>query len=149
MVLVLLPLALFWPFTAAPPAEAIDSIAVLPFKNRSGDPELGYVSDGIAEGIINRLSQLSGLNKVISSASLRGYKDKEVNPQTVAQEVDVRAVVIGSMVQLGENIRINVELIDGENNSTVWGETYTRPRSAVFELEETSASKLPMLWVSS
>ncbi len=142
VVLVLLPLALFWPFTAAPPAEPIDSIAVLPFENRSGDPELEYVSDGIAEGIINRLSQLSGLNKVISSASLRGYKDKEVNPQTVAQEVDVRAVVIGSMVQLGENIRINVELIDGENNSTVWGETYTEPRSAVFELEETLSKQI-------
>jgi non-specific serine/threonine protein kinase len=135
-------LALFWPFGAAPPAEAIDSIAVLPFENRSGDPELEYVSDGIAEGIINRLSQLSGLNKVISSASLRGYKGKEVNPQTVTQELDVRAVVIGSMTQLGENIRINVELIDGENNSTLWGETYTRPRSAVYELEETLSKEI-------
>ena len=73
---------------------------------------------------------------------MRGYKGKEVNPQTVTQEVDVRAVVIGSMVQLGENIRINVELIDGENNSTLWGETYTRPRSSVYELEETLSKEI-------
>jgi TolB-like protein/Tfp pilus assembly protein PilF len=118
------------------PDQEIDSIAVLPFENRSGDPELEYVSDGIAERIISRLSQLSGLNKVISSASLGGYKGREVNPQTLTQEVDVRAVVIGSMAQLGENIRINVELIDGENNSTLWGETYTRPSSALYEIEE-------------
>ena len=139
---VLLLLALLLPLTVTAPAEAIDSIAILPFENRSGDPELEYLSDGIAEGIINRLSQLSSLNKVISSASLRGYKGKEVNPQTVTQEVDVRAVVIGSMAQLGENIRINVELIDGENNSTLWGETYTRPRSAVYELEETLSKEI-------
>ena len=140
--IILLLLAVFWPLTTAPPEEAIDSIAVLPFENRSGDPELDYVSDGIAEGIINRLSQLPGLNKVIASASLRGYKGKEVNPQTVTQEVDVRAVVIGSMAQLGENIRINVELIDGENNSTLWGETYTRPRSALYEIEETLSKEI-------
>ena len=135
-------LALFWPFSAAPPPEAIDSIAILPFENRSGDPELEYVSDGIAEGITHRLSQLPSLNKVISSSSLRRYKGKEVDAQTVTQEVDARAVVLGSMVQLGENIRISVELVDGENNSTVWGATYTRPRSAIYELEETLSKEI-------
>ena len=141
-VVVLLLLALLLPLTVTAPTEAIDSIAVLPFENRSGDPELEYLSDGIAEGIINRLSQLSGLNKVISSASLRGYKGEDVNPQAVTREVDVRAVVIGSMARLGENIRINVELIDGENNSTLWGDTYTRPRSALNELEENLSKEI-------
>jgi len=141
-VVVLLLLALLLPLTVTAPAEAIDSIAILPFENRSGDPELEYVSDGIAEGIINRLSQLPSLNKVIASSSVRGYKGRTVDAATVAQEVDVRAVVMGSMVQLGENIRINVELIDGENNSTLWGETYTRPRSAVYELEETLSKEI-------
>ena len=135
-------LALFWPFGAAPPAEAIDSIAVLPFDNRSGDPELEYVSDGIAEGIINRLSQLSSLERVIASSSVRGYKGKTVDAKTVTQEVDVRAVVMGSIVQLGDNIRVNVQLIDGENNSAVWGDSYTRPRSALYELEETLSKEI-------
>jgi len=70
-VVVLLLLALLLPLTTTAPAGAIDSIAVLPFENRSGDPELEYVSDGIAEGITHRLSQLPSLNKVISSSSLR------------------------------------------------------------------------------
>jgi len=135
-VVVLLLLALLLPLTVTGPTEAIDSIAVLPFENRSGDPELEYVSDGIAEGIINRLSQLPSLNKVISSSSVRRYKGKEADAGTVAQEVGVRGVVMGSMTTLGENIRINVELIDGENNSTLWGETYTRPRSELYEIEE-------------
>jgi len=140
-VAVLLLLALLLPSGSAP-TEVIDSIAILPFENRSGDPELEYVSDGIAEGIINRLSQLPSLNKVIASSSVRGYKGRTVDAATITQELDVRAVVMGSMVQLGENIRINVELIDGESNSTLWGETYTRPRSAVYELEETLSKEI-------
>jgi tetratricopeptide (TPR) repeat protein len=59
-----------------------------------------------------------------------------VDAATVTQEVDVRAVVMGSMVQLGDNIRVNVQLIDGANNSTLWGESYTRPRSTLYEMEE-------------
>jgi len=133
---------LFWPSTVTGPGEAIDSIAILPFENRSGDSELDYVSDGIAEGIINRLSQLPSLNKVIASSSVRGYKGRTVDAATVTQEVDVRAVVMGSMVQLGDNIRVNVQLIDGENNSTLWGESYTRPRSALYELEETLSREI-------
>jgi len=135
-------LALFWPFGAAPPAEAIDSIAVLPFENQSGDPELEYVSDGITQGVISRLSQLSSLDKVISSSSVRQYKGKEVDAKTVAQEVDVRAVVMGNMASQGENLRIYVELVDAENDNTLWAETYTRPRSAVYELEETLSKEI-------
>ena len=138
---VLLLLALFWPFTAAP-AEAIDSIAILPFENRSGDPELEYVSDGLAEGIISRLSQLSELEKVISSTSMRRYKDLDVDAGTVAQEVDVGAVVTGNMTSQGENLRIYVELVDVQNNSTLWGKTYTRPRSALYEMEESLSKEI-------
>jgi non-specific serine/threonine protein kinase len=135
-VAVLLLLVLLVPFTVTAPTEAIDSIAILPFENRSGDPELEYVSDGIAEGIINRLSQVSNLSKVMSSSTVRRYKAREVDAQTVGQEINVRGVVMGSMVQLGENIRINVELVDGENNATLWGDSYTRPQSELYEIEE-------------
>jgi len=136
VVAVLLLLALFLPLTVTAPTEAIDSIAVLPFENRSGDPELEYVSDGIAEGITHRLSQLSSLKKVISSSSLRRYKGEEVDAQTVTREVDVRAVVLGNMVLSGENIRISVELVDGVDSNILWGDTYTRPRSQLYEIEE-------------
>ena len=141
-VVVLLLLASLLPLTVTAPAEAIDSIAVLPIENQSGDPDLEYVSDGITQGIINRLSQLSGLNKVISSSSVMGYKGKRVDAKTVTQEVEVRAVVMATMSSQGDNIRINVELVDGEDNSILWGETYTRPRSAVYELEETLSKEI-------
>jgi len=97
---------------------------------------LEYVSDGIAEGITQRLSQLPSLDKVISSSSLRRYKGKEVDAQTVTREVDVRAVVLGNMVLSGENIRISVELVDGVDSNILWGDTYTRPRSQLYEIEE-------------
>jgi len=139
---VLLLLVLLVPFTATPPEEAIDSIAILPFENRSGDPELEYVSDGITQGVISRLSQLSSLDKVISSSSVSQYKGKQVDAGTVAQEVDVRAVVMGNMASQGENLRIYVELVDAENNSTLWSENYTRLRSAVYELEETLSKEI-------
>ena len=135
-VVVLLALALFWPSTVTAPEEAITSIAVLPFENQSGDPDLEYVSDGMTQGIISRLSQLSSLDKVISSASMMGYKGKSVDAGTVAEEVDVRAVVKGNMASQGETLRVYVELIDARNNSILWGETYTRPRSQLNEVEE-------------
>jgi len=139
---VLLLLALLLPLTVTAPAEAIDSIAVLPIENQSGDPDLEYVSDGITQGIINRLSRLSGLSKVISSSSVMGYKGKRVDAKTATQELEVRAVVMATMSSQGDNIRINVELVDGEDNSTLWGETYTRPRIAVYELEETLSKEI-------
>ena len=142
VVLVILALALFWPSTVTAPAEPIDSIAVLPIENQSGDPDLEYVSDGITQGIINRLSQLSGLNKVISSSSMMGYKGKRVDAKTVTQEVEVRAVVMATMSSQGDNIRINVELVDGEDNSTLWGKTYTRPRSAAYEIEKALSKEI-------
>ena len=135
-VAVVLLLVLLVPFSATPPEGAIDSIAVLPLENRSGDPDLEYASDGITQGVISRLSQLSSLNKVISSASMMDYKGKSVDAGTVAEEVDVRAVVRGNMASQGDTLRVYVELIDAKNNSTLWGETYTRPRSQLNEVEE-------------
>jgi TolB-like protein/cytochrome c-type biogenesis protein CcmH/NrfG len=103
---------------------------------------LEYVSDGIAEGVTHRLSQLPSLNKVISSSSVRSYKGKEVDVQRVSRELDVRAVVIASLVQSGENVRISVELVDGRDRNILWGETYTRPRSAVYEIEEALSKEI-------
>ena len=135
-VAVVLLLTLLLPATVTAPEGAIDSIAVLPLENRSGDPELEYVSDGITQGVISRLSQLSGLNKVISSSSVNQYKGRDVDAGTVAEEVDVRAVVKGNMASQGDTLRVYVELIDARTNSTLWGETYTRPRSQLNEVEE-------------
>ena len=135
-VAVLLLLALLLPLTVTAPTQTIDSIAILPFENRSGDPELEYVSDGITQAVTSRLSQLSGLNRVISHSSVRRYKGQEIDTGTVGQELDVQAVVLGDMASQGDNLRIYLELVNTKDNSTLWGETYTQPQSALYALEE-------------
>jgi serine/threonine protein kinase len=116
------------------PAEAIDSIAVLPFENRSGDPELEYMGDGIAKGITHRLSQ-SDMSKVSASSSVRRYRGKKIEAETVAREIDVRTVLMGSVDSFGENIRISVELVDGQSNTVLWGSIFTGVRSGLSEME--------------
>ena len=89
----------------------IDSIAVLPFENAAQDQNAEYLSDGITESLINRLSLLSKL-KVMSSSSVFRYKGREMDPQVVGRELGVRAVLKGSVTQRGDSLRINAELLD-------------------------------------
>ena len=138
---VLLALALFWPFTAAPPEEAIDSIAVLPFENVSNDPELEYLSDGIADSIISSLSQIANL-KVMSSTSVRRYKGTTPDPQVVAAELDVRAVLVGRVLQPGDDLSINVELIDAQDNAQLWGHQYERELAEVLAVKQEIAQEI-------
>ena len=116
------------------PAQAIDSIAVLPFENRSGDPELEFVGDGIAEGITHRLSQ-SNVSKVSASSSVRRYKGKGIEAETIAREIDVDTVLMGTLDAFGENIRISVEWVDGQSNRVLWGGTFMLVRSDASEME--------------
>ena len=111
---------------AAPGGAAdITSIAVLPFRNSSNDPEQDYLSDGISEGLINRLSQLPGLKVVANSSSSR-YKGQDADPQEVARALDVAGILAGRVSQRGDNLSISVELIDGRDRTQVWGEQYVR-----------------------
>ena len=101
----------------------ITSIAVLPLRNSSNDPEQDYLSDGISEGLINRLSQLPGLKVVANSSSSR-YKGQNADPQEVARALDVTGILAGRVSQRGDSLSISVELIDGRDRSQVWGEQY-------------------------
>lgn len=103
----------------------ITSMAVLPFKNMSNDPEKEYISDGITESIINRLSQLPGV-KVIANTSSSRYKGKDADPQDVARALDVQAVVTGRVSQRGDSLLINVEMVDAGDRTQLWGEQYNR-----------------------
>ena len=82
----------------------INSVAVLPFSNASGDPNAEYLSDGITEGVIDRLSGLPNL-KVISRTSSFRYKRRDIEPQKVAKELGVEALVTGRVVQRGDALR--------------------------------------------
>src|SRR6185436_5015811 len=105
--------------------SGITSLAVLPFMNLSNDPEKEYLSDGIAESLINRLSQLPGV-KVIANSSSSRYKGKDTNPVDVARALDTTGILTGRISQLGDRLSISVELIDGRDSTHVWGERYDR-----------------------
>jgi len=103
----------------------IDSIAVLPFVNATGDPNTEYLSDGISESLTNSLSQLPHL-RVKSRSSAFHYKGKEVDLQKAGKELGVRALVTGRVVQRGNDLLISVELVDTQENNQIWGEQYNR-----------------------
>ncbi len=83
----------------------------MPFENRGGNSDSEYLSDGLTESLIYRLSQLPNL-KVSPTSSVLRYKGKEIDPQKIAAELGVNAVMSGRMSQRGDNLTISVELID-------------------------------------
>ena len=103
----------------------IDSIAIMPFVNATSDPRLEYLSDGLAESLINSLSELPNLS-VMSRSSVFRYKGKGTDTKTLGKELGVRAVLLGRVVQQGDNLSVSVELVDTGNNRHLWGEQYNR-----------------------
>ena len=104
---------------------AIESIAVLPFENRSNDADADYISDGITESINNSLTRLPNL-KVIPHSVASHYKGKPMDAQKFGDELRVNAVLIGRVAQRGDNLTISVELDDVRNGKQLWGEQYNR-----------------------
>jgi serine/threonine protein kinase/tetratricopeptide (TPR) repeat protein len=113
----------------------IDSIAVLPFVNTSGDPNLEYLSDGVASSIRYSLSQLAHV-KVISSGSVLRYKGHPVQPEKVGQELNVRAVVMGRFAERGQDVSAEVELIDTKDGSLLWGQQYGGQSSEIQHIQD-------------
>jgi TolB-like protein/Tfp pilus assembly protein PilF len=109
-------------------SSPITSIAVLPFRNRGGDTDSQYLSEGLAESLIYRLSQLPGLD-VSPTSSVFRYEDKDVDPLTVGHELGVNAVVSGRIVQHGDSLTISAELVDVRTNKLLWGEQYDKKAS--------------------
>jgi serine/threonine-protein kinase len=121
-------------FYFAKAGEAIDSVAVIPFVNVSGDPDTEYLSDGLSDSIINSLSQLPNL-KVMSLSSTLRYKGKQTDPQMVRRELNVRAVLMGRLIQRGDNLLISAELVDARDNRRLWGEQYNRKLSDILQVQ--------------
>ncbi len=111
------------------------SVCVLPFTNMSGEPEQEYFSDGITEDIITDLSKVSAL-RVISRNSAFMYKGKNVDVPKVARALKVTHVLEGSVRKAGGRVRINAQLVDGENNGHVWAERYDRDASDIFAIQD-------------
>jgi TolB-like protein/Tfp pilus assembly protein PilF len=117
------------------PHKSIDSIAVLPFVNKTGDPNVEYLSDGVTEGVIDTLSQLPEL-RVMARTTVFHYKDHDTDPQKVGHDLKVRAVLTGVFVQHGDSLRIQTELVDVTNGSLVWGEQYNSKMSEISTVQQ-------------
>jgi len=103
----------------------INSIAVLPFENRSGSGDTEYLSDGLADSLIYRLSQLPNL-KVSPTSSVMRYKGKETDVALIAKDLEVDAVMSGRLIQRGDDLSISVQLIDSRTKKLIWAEQYDR-----------------------
>jgi len=111
------------------------SIAVLPFKNLSGNPEQEYFSDGITNDIITDLSKFSELS-VIASNTVFTYKNKSVKVKDVSRDLGVRYVLEGSVQKVADKVRINAQLIDASTNHHLWAERYDRDLIDLFKLQD-------------
>src|SRR5438445_7926413 len=119
----------------------INSVAVLPFSNVSADPNTEYLSDGITEGVIDRLSGLPNL-KVISRTSAFRYKQRDVEPRRVAKELGVEALVTGRVIQRGDDLTVSAELVDAREDKQLWGERYSRKVADAASVQQETATAI-------
>ncbi|HEU5240283.1 MAG TPA: tetratricopeptide repeat protein [Pyrinomonadaceae bacterium] len=113
---------------------AIQSIAVMPFVNASGNADLDYLSDGMTETLIKSLSQLPNLNVKARSTVFR-YKGKETDAKTVGRELGVPAILNGRMTQRGDQLTLSLELIDARTENVIWTDQYDRKLSDLVALQ--------------
>lgn len=116
-------------------SKQINSIAVLPFENGSGDANLDYLSDGLSESLIDKLAQLPQL-KVIARSSSFKYRGANIDLQDAANKLGVQAIVTGKVVRLGDNLTVRVEMIDAGENRQLWSEQYNRKISDVLSIQQ-------------
>ncbi len=116
-------------------AEQIKSIAVLPFVNISADPEQEHFCDGIAETIINTLSQIKDLRVIARTSSFK-FKGKEVDIRDIGKQLDVDTVLEGSVQKSGDRIRITAQLVKVRDNSHLFSQQYDKPLGDIFAIQD-------------
>ena len=117
------------------------SIVILPFNNMSGDPEQEYFADGTTEDITTELSRFGELF-VIARNTAFTYKDRKLNVREIAQELGVHFVLEGSVRRVGNRVRINAQLIDGQNGNHLWAERYDGGVDEIFDLQDEVTRKV-------
>jgi TolB-like protein/cytochrome c-type biogenesis protein CcmH/NrfG len=123
-------------------AHKIDkSIAVLPFENLSDDKENAYFADGIQDDVLTNLSKIGEL-KVISRTSVMPYRGKASNVREIGKALGVATILEGSVRRIGNRVRVNVQLINAENDQHIWAEDYDRDLTDVFAIQTDLAKKI-------
>ena len=121
--------------------KSINSIAVLPFENASGDTNSEYISDGITESLINSLSELPNV-KVISRASVFRYKGNETDLAKIANELGVLSVMTGRVIERDGKLDVNVNLTDTSNGTNLWGQRFLRDAKDIFSVQDEIARQV-------
>jgi eukaryotic-like serine/threonine-protein kinase len=116
-------------------SKVIGSLAVLPFENVSRDPDNEYLGDGIAASLINNLATVPKL-RVMAQSTVFRYKGREIDPQAVGRELNVRAVLTGKVMQSGGALRIGTELVDVATGSQLWGAQFDRKPGDIFLIQD-------------
>jgi TolB-like protein/DNA-binding winged helix-turn-helix (wHTH) protein/Tfp pilus assembly protein PilF len=124
-----------WLFVFRPRDAAIQSVAVLPFVNASSDSDAEYLSDGITESVINNLSQLPNL-RVMARSTVFHYKGKDADPQKIGKDLRVQAVLSGRLLQQGNVLIIQAELMDVKTGAQLWGGQFNRGLDNVLSLQD-------------
>jgi TolB-like protein/class 3 adenylate cyclase len=128
----------FWP---GHEAAAGSSMVVLPFENLSNDAEQGYLADGISVDLTTELARVPGLF-VLSRTAAFAYKDTEKDPQRIARELGVRYILDGSVRRIGDDIRINAQLVDATTGGHLWAQRYDGAWSDVLVLQDKVVSEV-------
>ena len=123
-------------------ARKVDkSIAVLPFENFSDDKENAFFADGIQDDILTNLAKIGDL-KVISRTSVMPYRGKDKNVRDIGKALGVSAILEGSVRKSGNRVRVNVQLINADNDEHIWAEEYDRDLADVFAIQTDLAQKI-------
>jgi serine/threonine-protein kinase len=123
-------------------AHKIDkSIAVLPFENLSDEKENAYFADGIQDDVLTNLSKIGDL-KVISRTSVMPYRGKASNVREIGKALGVATILEGSVRRIGNRVRVNVQLINTDNDQHIWAEDYDRDLTDVFAIQTDLAKKI-------
>jgi TolB-like protein/Tfp pilus assembly protein PilF len=129
------------PLTELELAVSEKSIAVMPFENRSRDPDNAYLADGIQDEILTRLSKIADL-KIISRTSTQHYKSAPENLSEIAKQLGVAHILEGSVQKRGDTVRVNVQLIKAANDSHLWADTFDRKLTDIFSVESEVAKAI-------
>jgi serine/threonine protein kinase/Flp pilus assembly protein TadD len=130
-----------WKTEFIPKVRITDGVAVLPFENLSADPDNAYLANGVQEEILTRLASIAGL-KVISRTSTQQYQSKSRNLREIANQLGVANIVEGSVQKAAGQVRVNVQLVNGQSDSHLWAQTYDRKLNDIFGVESEIAKRI-------
>jgi len=116
------------------PTKQIESIAVMPFVNESGNADVEYLADGMTETLISSLSNIPNLS-VKARSTVFYYKGKEASPQKIGEELKVQAVLLGRVSQRGDDLKLSLELVNTQTQDVIWSEQYNRKQSDLVSLQ--------------